>query len=111
VTRHAVRLAGDLPVVHDISAGGLAVALAEVCIRSGVGAVVGNGDWPLMLDETPHRFLAVVPAGSDLGIHDVPVRRLGTMGGDRIDFGRHGSVGLSEAIAVWRNAIPRRMHG
>ena len=64
VTRHAVRLAGDLPVVHDISAGGLAVALAEVCIRSGVGAVVGNGDWPLMLDEAPHRFLAVVPAGS-----------------------------------------------
>jgi phosphoribosylformylglycinamidine synthase len=111
VTRHAVRLAGGLPVVHDISAGGLAVALAEVCIRSGVGVVVGNGDWPLMLDEAPHRFLAVVPAGTDLEIDDVPVRRLGTMGGNRIDFGRHGSVGLSEAIAVWRNAIPRRMHG
>jgi phosphoribosylformylglycinamidine synthase len=110
LNRHAVRLAGVAPVLHDVSAGGVAVALAEICIRSEVGATIENGDWQLLLDEGPHRVIAVIPAGADLAISDVPVRRLGTVGGDRLDFDRHGSAALSEATSVWRNALPRRMH-
>ena len=51
-----------------------------------------------------------MPAGDDLGIHDVPARRIGVMGGDKIDFGSNGSVALEEATTVWREAIPRRMN-
>jgi phosphoribosylformylglycinamidine synthase len=109
VVAHATRLAGVLPVLHDVSAGGLAVAVAEICIRSGVGATVAADAWPLLFDEAPGRFVAVAPAGTDLGIDDVAVRRLGAVGGDRLDFGEWGSVGVAEVAAAWREAIPRRM--
>ena len=106
---HAARLAFAVPVLHDVSAGGVAVALAEICIRSGVGVAVEDTEWELLLDEAPGRFLVVAPMETDLGIDDVPIRRIATMGGDRIDFGNHGSVALDEAAEVWRMAIPRRM--
>jgi len=109
VVAHATRLAYLVPVLHDVSAGGLAVAVAEICIRSGVGAAVAEPTWELLLDEAPSRFLAVVPPGADLGIHDVPARRIGVMGGDEIDFGSFGSLPLDDATRVWREAIPRRM--
>ena len=108
---HAARLAYEVPVLHDVSAGGVAVALAEICIRSGVGVVLEDTDWTLLLDEAPGRFLAVGPPGTDLGIDDVPVRPIGRMGGEDIDCGRHGSVGVDDAKRVWRRAIPRRMEG
>jgi phosphoribosylformylglycinamidine synthase subunit PurL len=106
---HAARLADELPVLHDVSSGGVAVAIAEICIRSGVGATVEAGRWTLLLDEAPGRFVALAPSGAGLGIDDVPARRVGVIGGDRIDFGAHGSVALTEAARVWREAIPRRM--
>jgi phosphoribosylformylglycinamidine synthase len=109
VVAHAARLAYELPVVHDVSAGGLAVAIAEICIRSGVGAAIEAADWTFLLDEAPGRFLAVAPAGTELRCDDAPVRLVGRMGGDRIDFGPHGSVAVGEAAQVWRDAIPRRM--
>ncbi len=109
VTAHAVRLATIAPGLHDVSAGGVAVAIAEICIRSGVGATLDEADWQLLLDEAPNRLIAVVPERTDLGIGDMPVRRLGVTGGDYIDFGSLGSVNLERAAAAWRNALPRRM--
>ncbi len=110
VVADAARLAATVPVLHDVSAGGLVVAIAEICIRSGVGATMDETDWQLLLDEAPNRFVAVVPAGTDLGVYVVPVRKIGVMSGDRIDFGIHGSVGPDEAATVWRDALPRRMN-
>jgi phosphoribosylformylglycinamidine synthase len=109
VVAHAARLAHVAPVLHDVSIGGIAVAVAEICIRSGVGVMIDHDDWQLLVDESPSRFLAVVPPGTDLGVHDAPVRRVGIIGGARIGFGRHGSVALAEATSVWRDAIPRRL--
>jgi phosphoribosylformylglycinamidine synthase len=110
VVEHAVRLAhAGVPVLHDVSIGGVAVAIAEICIASDVGARIDNDDWHPLLSADPHRFLAIVTAGMDLQVDDVPLRRIGTIGGRRIDFGRHGSVPLSLAKDVWRNALPRRM--
>jgi len=107
---NAVRLASTVPVLHDVSAGGLAVALAEICIQSGVGATLEDMDWRLLFDEAPSRFVAVVPTGTDLAIDGLPARRIGAMGGTRMDFGVHGSVDLRQAADVWRNALPRRMN-
>ncbi|MEN8114715.1 MAG: phosphoribosylformylglycinamidine synthase subunit PurL [Actinomycetota bacterium] len=110
VVGHAVALATTAPVLHDVSSGGLAVALTEICIRSGVGATIDDMDWRLLLGEAPNRFVAVVPAGTDLEIDDVPVRKIGVTGGDRIDFSINGAVDLDEAATVWRDALPRRMN-
>jgi phosphoribosylformylglycinamidine synthase len=106
-TQLAVR---GVPVLHDISSGGLATAIAEVAIASGAGAELIDLDWRRWMTESPHRFVAVVPAGYDLGAGDVAASRVGTIGADHIDFGRHGSIPLSLAATTWREAIPRRMH-
>jgi phosphoribosylformylglycinamidine synthase len=109
VVAHASRLAHLVPALHDVSSGGLAVAVAEVCIRSRIGATLDGETWQGLLDESPCRFLAVVPEGTDLGVDDVPVRRIGVVGGDRIEFGRHGSITVAAATRAWRDAIPRRL--
>ncbi len=100
--------------LHDVSSGGLAVAVAEICIRSGVGAGVEVDDWRALFAEGPHRFVAVIAEekrGTPLTIPGRPVaaRRIGSVGGDAIDFGRWGSVPLADAARAWRDAIPRRM--
>ncbi len=120
VAIHNARL-GLAPAVHDISDGGAAVAIAEMCIRSGVGATVQFTDWVGLFAENPHRFIAAVPAdvASDLETlaarWDVPVTRLGHFGGTEIRFENGGpesaSVGLAEATERWREAIPRRLAG
>jgi phosphoribosylformylglycinamidine synthase len=97
------------PVLHDVGSGGIAVAVAEICIASGIGTELDNGDWRAWLSESPHRFLAVLPAGETPDVGDLPARILGTMGGDHISFGRHGAAPLDLATRTWRDAIPRRM--
>ena len=101
---------GGAPVLHDVGSGGVAVAIAEICIKSGVGVELDNSDWRAWFSESPHRVLAVLPADETPDVGNLPLRRLGTMGGDRIDFGRHGSTSLAAAAQVWHDAIPRRMN-
>jgi len=105
----AARLAHEAPVVHDVSGGGLAVALAEIAIRSGVGMTVDLDDWRELFAEPPHSFLVVTDADA-VALTGLPVRRLGTVGGDRLDFGPHGSVAVAAIADAWRNALRRRLH-
>ncbi|HJU82089.1 MAG TPA: phosphoribosylformylglycinamidine synthase subunit PurL [Acidimicrobiia bacterium] len=106
------------PVLHDVSMGGLALALAEICIASGVGASVAYSDWRFLFSEDPHRFVAVAPAAADHTISavcsevGVPFLRIGTMGGDSIVFDRGGvraAVDLSVAVTAWRTALPEHL--
>ena len=114
VTGLATRLAADeiTPVLHDLSEGGLAVALAKVSIVSRVGVTVDRPGH--VFAEDPHRLIAAVGAErSDrmVAMADeagVPVRRIGGFGGDQIRLGP-AAVSLEEASRVWRTALPRRM--
>ena len=101
-------LAHTTPVLHDVSTGGLAVALAEIAIASGCGLVLADVDGQELFDETPLRVVAVTGA-AELDTEE-PHRRIGTMGGDHIDFGQAGSIALAEATEIFRNALPRRLH-
>ena len=101
-------LAYEVPVVHDISTGGLGVALAEIAFASGIGFQLDDLPHGDLFDETPLRVLAV-GLGEELDT-DVPHRRIGTFTGDTLDFGDAGSMSLGEAKDIWRNALPRRMH-
>ena len=105
-------------VLHDLSDGGLAVALAEICIRSGTGGTVDVDDWRLLFSEAPHRLIAVLTAtrADELRARaagfGVPAARIGTVGGTTITFGWGGgeaSVPLAIAERAFRDAIPRRM--
>ncbi len=108
VVRLTAVLAYRAPVLHDVGAGGLAVALAEICIASDVGVHVDVADWRRLFSESPHRVVAVLP---DSAVPDdsVPAVRLGVFGGDVIDFGELGSLPVAEAASIWRDALPRRL--
>jgi phosphoribosylformylglycinamidine synthase II len=82
---------GLLRSAHDISAGGLAVALAESCIPSGAGAVIDAGiASPALFAET--QSCAVVsarPSDADAvtrlaSRHGIASRRVGVVGGARL---------------------------
>jgi phosphoribosylformylglycinamidine synthase len=107
VINAAVSLAFDTPVLHDISVGGIAVALAEIAFKSDIGFILDSLSGAELFDETPLRFLAIAPAG-ELDT-DAPYRRIGTMGGSELVFSAAGSIGLKDAEAIWYAALPRRM--
>ena len=106
--RRVVTLAADLahlvPVLHDISDGGLAVAVAEICIASGVGARINNAEPAAMFSEDPHRFVVVMESGTA----DLPAdlaTRVGIIGGDSLSLGS-GTLDLSIITNAWRQALP-----
>ncbi|MBP0615299.1 phosphoribosylformylglycinamidine synthase subunit PurL [Jiella mangrovi] len=84
---------GMVRTCHDLSDGGLAVALAELAMASRLGADIEAGDGPdhaILFGEDQARYVvALAPddaqrfeaAARDAG---VPIRRLGTAGGDRL---------------------------
>ncbi len=101
VIETVIGLAHTAVALHDISSGGLAVAIAEICIASGVGAVVEVGGVEDLFCEDPHRAVAVLRSGAVPGGH---ARRIGRMGGDSIVLG-NSSVSLAEASSRWHGAI------
>ena len=95
--------------VHDISRGGLAVCLAEMVLRSGVGMEIadpGEGALhALLFGEDQARYVltcdpevaALLWANAEGA--GVPLRRLGTVGGDRLVIGSAIDLALD---ALWR---------
>jgi phosphoribosylformylglycinamidine (FGAM) synthase-like enzyme len=94
-------------VLHDVSVGGVAVALAEIAIKSNVGMSIEGVSGPDLFDETPLRFIVICK--EDELSTDARHRRIGSVGGRDLNFGESGSITLIEATDVWRNAIPRHM--
>jgi phosphoribosylformylglycinamidine synthase len=78
--RHA---APRCSLVHDVSLGGLAVALAKAALWSGVGAEVTLPDDPRAWfgEGGGQAVLACAPEAVD-SLGGVPLRRLGVVGGD-----------------------------
>lgn len=104
VIDQAIELAHIAPVLHDISDGGLAVAVAEIAIGSGVGVDVEDDH---LFCEDPHRFVLAAHPGSV----DFPTdlaRHVGLMGGDVINL-NGSSISLAKARDLYENALPRRM--
>jgi phosphoribosylformylglycinamidine synthase subunit PurL len=109
VVELAANLAHQVPVLHDVSDGGLAVAVAEVCIASGVGATI-DGDIGRLFSEDPHRLIAVFEPGSVELPGDFS-RRVGTMAGHALVVGGSEPLSLGAMARAYREAIPRRMAG
>jgi phosphoribosylformylglycinamidine synthase II len=94
--RDAVR-AGELSSAHDIAEGGLAVALAECCLAGGLGATVELAPAETVSDaifgEGPGGFLVSgAPRAIRALAERVPVRRLGTVGGEELRIESAGAT-------------------
>ena len=113
MAREVIDLAGSLahqvPVLHDVSSGGLPVAVAEICIASGVGAELWVESDARLFSEDPHRFILMMEPGT-VSLPRALARRIGSVGGDRLSLAG-ASVELEVLISTFREAIPRRMRG
>ena len=106
----AAELAHRVPVLHDISDGGLAVAIAEVCIASQIGANITESDNGRLFSEDPHRLIAVLEAGT-VEMPEGLSRRVGTIGGHTLVLGSADPIDVVKLIATFEGAIPRLMAG
>jgi phosphoribosylformylglycinamidine synthase subunit PurL len=115
---------GAIASAHDVSDGGLAVALAECCFAgpARVGARVELVDSlrpdALVFGESTGRVIATTADGPRLlalaASHGVPARQIGITGGDRLRIGPPGArPWIDESVdalhALWSSAIPRRL--
>jgi phosphoribosylformylglycinamidine synthase subunit PurL len=119
--RLLVELAGRrlLASAHDLSDGGLAVALVEAVLAAGVGATVElpPGPPPLaaLASESPSRALvAVAPeAAGELGAvaarTGVPAARVGVSGGDRLVVPGLLDLPLARLRDAYEGALPRAL--
>lgn len=106
---------------HDLSEGGLAVALAESCISGNIGANIElsagglRPDVALFSESQSRIVLTAAPERAEelkaaIAANGVPVEIIGTVGGDRLRVNLDGVSALDEAVAelkhVWEDAIP-----
>ncbi|MDF2731018.1 MAG: phosphoribosylformylglycinamidine synthase subunit [Acidimicrobiia bacterium] len=106
----AADLAHRVPVLHDISDGGLAVAIAEVCIASQIGANVAETDNGRLFSEDPHRLIAVLEPHT-VELPEGLSRKVGTIRGDSLVLGSSDPIDVRRLIETFEGAIPRRMAG
>ncbi|TME64763.1 MAG: phosphoribosylformylglycinamidine synthase subunit PurL [Chloroflexi bacterium] len=93
----AAHAKGAIRAAHDRDAGGLAVALAEIVIRDGVGmkvtlpAIRGIDKRVALFGEAPSGVVMVIAPARENDVralareHDIPLWTLGTVGGDLLE--------------------------
>jgi len=107
---------GLLAGVHDVADGGLALTLAEMAVRSGVGFEVDlSGGHAALFSESPSRVVACVRAerldevAQRAAAAGVALTSLGRAGGDRLVVSGLVNVGLTDAAHAWTRAIPDQL--
>jgi phosphoribosylformylglycinamidine synthase subunit PurL len=114
--------AGTATAVHDVSDGGLLVALAEMAIASGIGAqllvapasIVPHAYW---FGEDQARYIVTVPA-QEAGLvlakmkgASVPCTRIGTTDGDAVAVAGEAPVSIAALKAGFESWFPAYMGG
>ncbi|HEV2932148.1 MAG TPA: phosphoribosylformylglycinamidine synthase subunit PurL [Streptosporangiaceae bacterium] len=110
----AASAGGLLVAAHDLSDGGLAVALAECCLRGGVGCQVRPpGDaFTWLFSESAARAVVAVRPGAQAAFDDlratqqVPGEVIGRVGGDSLVVEGSFAIPLAELTAVHTAALP-----
>ena len=106
--------AGMLCAAHDLSDGGLAVALAESCLRGGRGCRVRlpGEEFTFLFSESAARAVAAVRPGSEdsfaglCSAHGVPAETIGSVGGDSLHVEGCFTVPLAELADVHGGTLP-----
>ena len=111
--------AGGVEVCHDISDGGLLVAVAEMALASGIGAEIApppdTDPLAWLFGEDQGRYLVAVPDAALLlaaaAASGVPAAAIGRSAGAALTVSGHGRISLGrlgEAHEAW---FPRFMEG
>ncbi len=114
--------AGTATAVHDLSDGGLLVALAEMAIAGGIGAsldaapqaIVPHAWW---YGEDQARYVVTVPQAELLGVLtklkavEVPYVQIGTTGGDKLVIAGEGEVAVKTLNTAFESWLPAYMAG
>jgi phosphoribosylformylglycinamidine synthase len=110
---------GQVTASHDCADGGLLIAVAEMAMASGIGAKIdvtsavpahaylfGEDQGRYVLTVAATAADAIIAAAKAAG---VPVTRLGSTGGDRLDLGKHGAVAIASLKSTHEAFFPRLM--
>lgn len=100
---------------HDLSEGGLAIAVAEMALRKMVGAAISvTGDpFVALFSETPGRVVVAVAAAERKGFLEladsqgVSAQFLGITGGSALVIGEQFAIELDALAAAHRGTFPR----
>jgi phosphoribosylformylglycinamidine synthase len=102
--------------VHDVGEGGLAVALAEMAIQSGIGMLInGFDDHRALFNESGGR---VIVALSDTNLESflkestnrgVPVQMIGRAGGSSLVLGSTIDLSIAELTSASRDELPQAL--
>ena len=111
VAAHVAGAPGSpLHAVHDVSSGGLAVALAEMACESGTGARLELHDAAELFTELPSRILVATPDPESLcaaaAARGVATAVLGRVGGDRLVAGAVLDLGVDALSAAYEDTLP-----
>ncbi len=108
--------AGLVQGAHDVSRGGVALALAEMAVRSGVGFTVARmADHVALFAESSGRAVLCVAPDQLRAVLDVleangvPHSRIGVAGGDRLVVKDQFDVALEDAAAAHRDRLPEAL--
>lgn len=111
---------GLVASAHDLSEGGLAVAVAESCMSGKLGAKVNfttdlRADFALFSESQSRILLSAAPANAEALIayirgQGVPVQQIGTVQGSELQVSVNGRPAIQAAVSelekVWKDAIP-----
>ena len=103
-----------LSSAHDLSTGGLSIALAESCIRGGRGCRVRLPGDPFtdLFSESAARAVVSVTPGREAefaalcAANEIPATVLGTTGGQTLAVEATFEVSLDELRRVWQGTLP-----
>ncbi len=111
---------GAVSAAHDLSDGGLLVAVAEMAMASGIGAVLvdpSGAAHAFWFGEDQARYLVSVPAAQAEAViariqkAGVPVARLGTTGGDALTLPGERPILVARLRESFEGWLPTYMAG
>jgi phosphoribosylformylglycinamidine synthase len=104
--------------VHDVADGGIALALAEMAVRTHSGLrVAGVRDIAGLFAEHPSRAIVCLPSSNLAAVvaraesTGVPATDVGVVGGDHMVIGDVLDLSLDELISAWRDRLPTALAG
>jgi phosphoribosylformylglycinamidine synthase len=109
---------GTLTTVHDISDGGLIVAVTEMAMAGGIGAAlsVNPGSLPLaavMFGEDQGRYVVAVkdpePILKAAESKGIPVQVIGTTGGEKLSLAGQFDLTLADLVTAHERWLPEFM--
>ncbi|SDG48547.1 phosphoribosylformylglycinamidine synthase subunit PurL [Roseospirillum parvum] len=109
---------GACDTCHDVSDGGLLVAVAEMCLAGNLGAELSLGTVQAQFGEDQGRYVVAVPAADAEALiaraaeAGVVARRIGTSGGESLTLaGQPGTLALDRLRALHEDWLPTYMDG